>query len=169
MKKALVIIGLVVLVALVAAGSFYGGMTFQTSRDNQASQIRQEFMDARGLSEDQVPGGSQPGGGQFQPGGGMGFGGRGVTGQVKSVEGNVLTLSTAQVVTTVKLLEDTQIEMTVDGIIADLQAGMRVMVTGESDDDGVISASQITILSDDMPAFPMGQGGAYPPPTGTEP
>ncbi len=32
MKKVLIIIGAILLVALIAAGSFYGGMTYQTNQ-----------------------------------------------------------------------------------------------------------------------------------------
>ncbi len=49
MKTTLIVIGMIVLVALVAAGSFYGGIVYQT---NQASQVRQEFMAARGMADE---------------------------------------------------------------------------------------------------------------------
>lgn len=164
MKKTLMIIAAFLLVILVAAGSFWAGMAYQS---RQAEQVRAEFMSARGIpSAGQMPGGL-PEGGQFQPDS-AGFPGRGATGQVKSIEGNVMTISTAQDVTTVNLMEDTQIEMTVSGDTSNLQTGMRVMVMGERD-DGVISASQITILSENMPAMPFDQGLANPPSAGTEP
>jgi hypothetical protein len=41
----------------------------------------------------------------------------------------------------------------VEGISGDLQTGLRVTVSGERDDKGNITASQITILNDD--AFPI--------------
>ena len=70
-------------------------------------------------------------------------------GEVKSIEGNVLTVSTAQDVTTVNLSDTTQIVKSVEGTTSDLQPGVRVMVTGEQDNDGNITASQITILNND--------------------
>jgi hypothetical protein len=166
MKTTLLIIGTFILVVLVAAGGFYGGMVYQT---NQASQVRQEFMGARGITEGQFPGEMPPMGGQFQQDG-SGSPGRGAAGQVKSIEGNVMTISTAQDVTTVNLSQDTQIEMTVSGEIADLQTGMRVMVIGETDGDGVVNASQITVLSENQSGIPFGQQPPdSPPDTGTEP
>lgn len=154
MKKIILIIGIVVAIALVAAGSFWGGMTYQT---NQANQINQRFMAARGLSgEGQLPGEMPSMRGQF-PQDGTGFAGRGAAGQIKSIAGEVITLSTAQDVTTVNVSDDTQIEMTVSGEVSDLQSGMRVMVTGEKGDDGVIQASQITILGENQSGMPFDQ------------
>jgi hypothetical protein len=75
-------------------------------------------------------------------------------GQVKSMDGNVLQLSTAQDVTTVNLTGDTIIIKSVEGTVSELQPGTRVMVVGERDDQGNITASQITIESDDTTAMP---------------
>lgn len=166
MKKILIIVGAILLAALIAGGSFYAGMAYQT---NQADQVRNQFMQARGLTEDdlpqpgQFPGGSMPQGGQPPSGGEMGFPGRGTTGVVKTIDGNVITISTAQDVTTVTLSEDTQIEKYAVATITDLQPGVRVMVTGQQDEDGNITASQIQIVNND-PSDPN-----LPSPTGTEP
>ena len=70
-------------------------------------------------------------------------------GEVKSIEGNVLTVSTTQDVTTVNLLDSIQILKSVEGTTSDFQIGVRVMVTGLRDDKGNITASQITILNND--------------------
>jgi hypothetical protein len=166
MRKLLIIIGMILLVALVAAGSFWGGMTYQSK---QADRIRQNFMTARGMSGDaQMPFGEAPGSGQI-PGGAAGLGGNGTNGQVKSINGNVITLSTAQDVATVNILEDTQIKMTVSGDTSDLKTGMRVMVIGEKDSNGNIAANQITVLGDDLPAIPIDQQPPDQPDAGTEP
>ncbi len=155
MKKILIITGMILAVVLVAAGSFWGGMAYQT---NQANQARTNFLNARG----QVNGGQLPGDGTGFPTGG-GFGGGGTAGQVKSIDGNVMTISTAQDVTTVNLSESTQIEKTVAGTTVDLQPGTRVMVTGQRDSNGNITASQITIITN------VAAGAAYPPPATQEP
>ena len=152
MKKVLIIVGAILVIGLVAAGSFWGGMTYKTNQDNQA---RANFMSARGLTD----GGQLPPGGfdtniaQGFPGGGAtngqapaGFpGGRGTTGQVKTIAGNVMTISTAQDVTTVNLSDTTQIEKSSGAAISDLQPGMQVTVTGQRDKDGNIAASRILI------------------------
>lgn len=164
MKKALLIVGVVGLVLLAAAGGFYFGMQYQTNKVNQA---QANFVQARG----QFPGGQPPNGaGDFRGGNaqanGQGFFQRnGTMGQVKSVEGNVLTLSTAADVTTVNLSDTTQIQKNtvVPLTVSDLVPGTRVVVTGEKDSAGNITASQIMILSDTL------LNGPYPAPTGTEP
>lgn len=165
MKKILMIIGLILAAGLIAAGSFWGGMKYQS---NQADQVRASFLAARGIS-DQGQNGSagNPGAGQFRSGGGGFFGG-GTTGQVKTIEGNVMTLSTPQDVTTVNLTNSTQIEKTVTGAVSDLQPGMRVIVTGDRDNNGNITANRVSILSDNLTGAPFDRQFAYPPPTNSE-
>jgi len=171
MKKVLLIAGAILIVALIAAGSFWGGMAYQTRQVNQA---RAAFFNARGLgNEGQLPGGGQfPPGAGGQPDGGFPqaggqtqgfFGGRGTTGQVKTIEGNVMTVSTAQDVTTVNLSEATQIQKSVSGTTADLQPGTRVLINGQRDNNGSITADRITILNTNPADL------ASPPPAGTEP
>jgi hypothetical protein len=165
MKKILIIVGAILLAALIAGGSFYGGMAYQTQ---QADQVRNRFMQARGMTEgdmpqfDQLPGGELPQGMQ-PPDGARTLFSSGSVGTVKTMDGNVMTISTAQDVTTVNLSADTRIEKTVDATLADLQPGVRVVVSGERDKDGNITASQIQIVNDDFPV------PNNPPPAGTEP
>ena len=160
-KNILIIVGVIVLVLLVGAGGFWGGMTYQNNQNNQA---QARFFEQRGG----FPAGGDVTGGSFGidgtplPGGGPltfdqspgNFRGGGTMGQVKSMDGNVLQLSTAQDVTTVNLTGDTIIIKSVEGTVSELQPGTRVMVVGERDDQGNITASQITIESDDTPAMP---------------
>jgi hypothetical protein len=170
MKKILIIVGAILLAALIAAGSFWGGMTYQT---NQADQARARFMAARGTTEGEMPqpggfpGGNLPEGMQPPSSGGIGFPGGATTGIVKTIDGNVMTISTAQDVTTVNLSENTRIEKSASATIADLQPGIRVTVTGQQDDDGNITARQILITNND-PLDPNADPNE-PPPTGMEP
>ena len=158
MRTTLMILGAMMLVTLVAAGSFWGGMAYQT---RQANQARAEFMSARGLGNaGQLPLDSQLAPGMQNP---NFLGGRGTMGQVKAINGKTITLSTAQDVTTILLTEATQIEKTVAGTAADVQPGMRVTVTGERDSKGNLSASRIQILDDNATSQP------GPPPAVTEP
>lgn len=148
-KNVLIIVGGILLLALAGAGGFWGGMTYQEKQGNQA---QARFFEQRGglPANGQIPEGMQlPADGQFQ-GGFRGMGG--TMGEVKSIKGNVLTISTAQDVTTVNLTEDTMIVKSVEGTADDLQTGMRVTVTGETDKDGKINASQVTIVNADLPA-----------------
>ncbi len=161
MKTTLIVIAIVSAIGLAAAGGFWSGMQYQSSLADRA---QANFESARGpLSR--MPGGQRPEG-QFQGGGApAGLITRaGTAGSVKALEGNTLTLSTAQDVTTVKLSKDTVIQKTVTGSLEDLQTGVRVMVAGERNDDGSIDAAQITILPGDalLPVVP-GQGNAPAP------
>jgi hypothetical protein len=143
MKKGLIIVGAILAAVLLCGASFWGGMTYQTNKANQA---RANFFAGRGgqPSDGQLPSGAQ----------GQGFRGGGTVGQVKSIDGNVLTLSTAQNVTTVNLTDTTKIMKSVEGTTSDLQPGMRVMVAGQQDSKGAITASQITIVNNDAFAAP---------------
>lgn len=144
MKKFILIIGAVIIAAAIAAGSFYGGMAYQR---NQVNSVRDRFLRERGLEGAGPGSGGFPGAGQNGAGGpGGGFFGRGITGQLKSVGDSVLTLSTPQNDITVTLSEHTRIEKTSTGALADLQPGQQVMVTGERDSDGNITAIQVMIL-----------------------
>jgi hypothetical protein len=149
MKKVLIIVGVILAAVLISGASFWGGMTYQSNKVNQA---RTNFFNSRG---------GQPADGQFQGNGqlpsgaqGQGFRGGGTVGQVKSIDGNVLTLSTAQNVATVNLTDTTKIMKSVEGTTSDLQPGMRVLVAGERDSNGNITASQITIVNNDAVAAP---------------
>jgi hypothetical protein len=161
MRKVL-IVGAIILGALAAAaGGFWGGMAYTANREDQA---RANFTAARGQLAEGSP---QPlpqiaRDFAFARGDG-GIGGGATSGQVKSIEGDVLTLSTAEEVATVNLSAETQIEMTVAGDLADLQVGMRVLVIGEEDSEGGIAASRISILDSNPP------GAADPSAPETEP
>jgi len=150
-KNILIIVGVVGFVLLVGAGGFWGGMTYQS---NQNSQAQARFFEQRGQppSDGEMPAGMQPPSGE-QMGGGF-RGGNGTMGEVKSIEENTLTLSTAQDVKTVNLSDSTKIVKSVEGTTEDLLPGVRVMVTGETDEDGNITANQITIVSNEAFAAP---------------
>lgn len=121
-------------------------MTYQT---NQADQIRTNFFNARGGTlEGGFTQGMQPPGGA--PGQGF-FGGLGTSGEVKTINGNVITVSTAQDVITVNLSDSTRIEKMESGAIADLQPGTQVMIVGQSDSNGNITADQVTIITGIVP------------------
>ena len=151
MKKVLIILGAVIVVGLIAFGSFEGGMAYQR---NQQDQVRNDFVRERGSPDTnlQIRGGNFPVGTPgANPGQGGGFIGTGVTGEVKSIEGNVVTITTSRSDTTVNLTDTTQIVETTPVALADLQPGQQVMVTGQRDSDGNYTAIQILIL-DTSPA-----------------
>ncbi|MCJ7543799.1 MAG: DUF5666 domain-containing protein [Phycisphaerae bacterium] len=151
MRRLAVVLGAVLVVLLVGGGSFYGGMVFERSRQTN---LQAQFFAGRGFSEGgQIPlGGIPPEGfGQFtgpNESGGQGVIGRGANGTIESLEGDTLTLSTAQDQTTVLLTDQTVINRFVAGERGDLQPGAQVTVLGERDDSGRITATTIQILSD---------------------
>jgi hypothetical protein len=157
MKKIWIIVIAILVVGLVAGGSFWAGMAYNnTAQTNEANQARDNFIRARGTPM----GGDIPNDMQF-PGGGQGFIRGGTVGKIKSINGNVIEISTADNVTTVNLTDTTQISKTVSGMISDLTPGTQVMVTGETDANGAITAVRIQIV-ENLPA-----GMDNPPPAGT--
>lgn len=149
MRKAAVIFGVVLCVVLVAGGAFYGGMTYERARQTN---LQAQFFAERGLPQggQMMLGGNFPEG--FSPSGtpgapeGQGFIGRGADGTIESLEGNTLQLSTGQGVTTVLLTDQTTISRFMTGERSDLQPGQRILVAGERDDSGKITATSIEIL-----------------------
>lgn len=143
-KKVLLISGAILITVLLSAGSFWGGMTYQSKR---AEGVRANFINSRGQGAN-LPFSID---GQFGAGGqGPGFvGGGGTIGEVKTIEGDTLTISTPQNVTTVIISDASEIQKSEAADISDLQPGVQVMVTGQRDAGGVITASQILILDSD--------------------
>ena len=82
-------------------------------------------------------------------------------GQVKSINGNDLEISTATEVTKVKLTDKTQIQKTVSGAPSDIKTGERVVVQGSKGADGAIEASSIQLGAGRFggPGGAPGQGG----------
>ena len=139
-NKTWLVIGSVGLAALVGGGAFFGGMAFERTR---AQNAQAAFFAARGGRPAGNDGGFPRNGAGF-PGGAGG----GVIGTVKSVEGDTLTVSTAQDVTAVVLTETTTISKQVPGDRSDLQPGWQVTVRGERDSKGVVTAVTIQVLGE---------------------
>lgn len=145
MKRFLVISGITILIGLAAAAGFWGGIQYQTS---QAEQVRTDFFNARGQIDNGQLTNQMPMSGENQrpdrlPPSGFGSGTSGI---IKTIEGNTLTISTAQDVTTVKLSDNLKISKSQTGTMDDLQTGVRINIIGQSDSDGTILANEITIM-----------------------
>ncbi len=142
MKKVLIIVGAIILAGGIAVGSFYCGMAYQ---QNQATQARNEFMRSRGLDPNAQ---NSPAGGPGQaPGQGVGGFGGGATGQIESIDGDTITLTTAGNTTNVALIDTTKVIKSVEGSMTDLQVGMQVLVSGQRDTKGNITATQIMVMT----------------------
>ncbi len=162
MKRGIWIGGSIVIALILMGASFYGGTLYQK---NQQSSAQARFLASRGINGTFTGGGFRaegtPGANGFR-----GFGG-GETGQVKSINGNTISLSTAQNVSNVTLSDSTVILKSDPGTLADLKVGDRVLITGQRDSSGNMTASQITILAAGGPGAPGtgGPSGAVPTPT----
>jgi len=151
MRRLSIVLGAVLVVLLVAGGSFYGGMAFQRTRQ---ANVQEQFFAQRGFAPGgQFPLSGTPEGGFGQFGfpnatGGPGGLGRGANGTVESLDGDTLTLSTPQDITTVLLTDATVIHRVVRGSRSDLKPGDTITVIGERDESGALTAATIQILSE---------------------
>jgi len=91
--------------------------------------------------------------------GGFGSQSGAVAGRVQQVENNSVTVQTQQGTATVRLTEQTRVEKTAAGTIADLQPGTQVVVQGQAQSSGEITASVITLATGGGQFGQGGQGG----------
>jgi hypothetical protein len=128
-------------IALIALG-FIGGLFVGKSMGNDSTQVA-------------FPGAGQNGP-TFTNGGNGAFPGGGATfGTIKSIDGNTITLETANGDTvTVHVGSDTAIQVTKNGSLSDLETGDSVVVAG-AQNDGSIDANSIT---EGSAAIPTGSG-----------
>ncbi|MSQ40056.1 MAG: hypothetical protein EXR55_00010 [Dehalococcoidia bacterium] len=92
--------------------------------------------------------------GQSGQGGFGGFAGRGgLTGTVDKVEGNTVTITTAQGPLQATLSADTTIQKTTVGTVADLTPGLRVTVVSQRGTDGAVTARFIVITPEGVNLF----------------
>lgn len=133
MKTILVSVAVVVLIAIAGGAGYYLG---DQNGFTRAQNIRTEFINQRfgaqgaGIDASQFAGGQQRSGGQ----GTAQFAGRPTaSGTVKSVEGNKITVTQPDGSTVSVTVDDkTVIQKQVTGAIADVQVGMRITVTEQS-------------------------------------
>ena len=133
-------------------GSFVAGLVVGK---NQESQV--ESMVVPSLHTSTAPGGSG------QSSGWGGFGGRSpaLTGTVTDVNGNVLTLNTAQGDLQVSVGKDVIISQTVEVGIEDLPDGSRITVIGEPGDNGIITAIRIQVIPEGVDFTEGGGWGGF--------
>jgi len=115
-------------------GGQFGGELSQ----QQLDQLRQQFQ---GTS---IPGQTLIGRG-------------GLAGTIESVEGNTVTVNTAQGPLQATIGADTTIQTFAEGTLADLQPGLQVTVTGQQAQDGTVQATSILITPEGAIGFP-GEG-----------
>ncbi len=152
-----IILGILVVV-VVAGGSFYGGMVYGKS---QVPTFPNAALRGQGGAGGFVPGG-QATGGQAQGGAAARQGAQGggfVIGQIEELGNGVLTITdTSGKQTRVTVTDTTLIEKNASVTLADLKKGETVMVSGATGTDGTITARSVQV----SPAgrFVGGQPGA---------
>ncbi len=140
--KALYIIAGIVLLALVGGGGFYGGIAYAQSQSQNATTSFLARRAANGQFGQGGTGANRTGQANSQ------FGQPVARGQVKSVNGNTVEISTATSVVTVQVNGQTTITKTDPGSISDLQPGDRVTVfSHDTSSSPTASAIQIQALA----------------------
>ena len=124
--------------ALTAAST---QQSFGALTQEQRDQLRQRFQGQ--LSPDE--------GTQGFAGGSLAGGGRGLRGAIEKIEGNTLTVNTAQGPLQTTVTSETVIRQVAQVTINELLAGMEVTVVGAPGEDGAVEARTIVVV-------PEGQG-----------
>lgn len=131
----LVIAGLV-----LAGGSFYGGMTYQSSQTPARTLTQNDAAGGGGFRQGGMRGGQRGGSGGF------------VQGSVLSKDVNSLTIQQRDNGSKIIIFSSsTKIGKIADGSLADINNGSEVVINGTTNSDGSVTASMIQ-LRPPMPA-----------------
>jgi len=146
------IIGIILALVLAAAAAVGGYLYGNKAGEARVQATYQSFFQGRGIS---VPGDAASGGPTFFQGGQTasqgqgqqqsGVGRSGVTGQVTSIEGNTITLTTADGQVKVLVNEQTALRKTTTLTLKDLQTNETVVVMGDRDAQGNLVARSIQL------------------------
>lgn len=156
MNKTLKIILSAVAILVIAGASFYGGMVYGKNQATAAAatvsmNMPAGFQPPNGTA---APGdGTRPFNGRGQGDGTGGFAAQpgnvpdGMTfGQIESIDGNTLTLTTqAGGTVTVQVTDTTLIEKNASVSVSDLAVGDAVIISGNPNDDGSIAARSVQV------------------------
>jgi hypothetical protein len=155
----------------LVGGAFWGGMNMGKA---QAQDQQNSFFASRGFDPNNLPGGANGGtggtggtggAGGFFGAGGQGAGGvrgqRGATGTIEKIDGNTITLTTAQGDTvTINITDSTPILMTTQGTKSDLKVGTHILAIGQRSGNNVSATGvQITDRPAGMDTIFGAQGG----------
>ena len=146
MKRTVWIIMGIVVLLLVAGGSFFGGTVYGKNQTQTAFAARRQggFTGANGAAQGQ-PGANARAGGQG-----------GIFGQIDSIGDGVLVIKDNNgQQTQVKVTDTTLVEKQAAVKLTDLKTGETVIVSGSKGADGVITARSVQVA----PAGRFGAGG----------
>ncbi len=138
-QRILFVVAALVLAAVTGVGSFFYGTSVGEARANQ---VRQAFFRDRSgndmASHDMAS--AQPGvGGPSNQGG--------TVGQVKSVNGQTIEVSTRDNVTRVTVDDKTQVTKSCAGTLDDIKPGQRIFVQGDTA-GGTVTARSIQLVAE---------------------
>ncbi|MDP3990958.1 MAG: hypothetical protein Q8P63_01545 [Candidatus Nealsonbacteria bacterium] len=141
MKK---IIPIIVALIVVAGGSFYGGLSYQKSKNSPGNFSRQNFQNLSEEERQQLFQGNV--GGAIQRGVGRGAGAGFLNGEVIAKDSQSLTLKMMDGSSKIIFFSDsTQISKTAEGTVNDVEIGKEIMVTGQQNSDGSYTAQAIQL------------------------
>ena len=169
-KAFLVLVTIAVVLGASLGGAFAAGVAVGKSQDNDQA-ANETSTDIPAFTPPSAPAFAPPGaqgglqettpqqleqfrqqiGQQFGEGGGFPFGGggelaaRALTGDIESIDGNVITVNTPQGPLQATLSEDTGIQVFSEGAPQDLEIGQQVIIRGERNDDGVMEATDVLV------------------------
>lgn len=140
MKKTVVVIGVLLVIAAVGGGSFWAGMRVGENRIIQnPARLFQRFRGQGGQFPGMIMVGTPQPGEEAAP-----FRG-GIMGTIKAVEGDTLVVTTEEGEIRVQTTDTTLIEKSMAVEVGDLEVGEQVVVSGSQNDDGSITARAIRI------------------------
>jgi hypothetical protein len=154
MKRGLIALVAVVVLAAVGGGAFYYGTKVGENRVLQNPQLLFQRMGTgqgggQFLGQGAAPSGTpQAGQRGFQAGAG------GLMGTIEKVEGNTVVITTDTGSVTVQTSDTTLIEKTMSVGLSDLTVGERVMISGTKNDDGSYTARSIQSVRGEQSAGP---------------
>ena len=163
-KAFLVLVAIVILLGVGLGGAFAAGVAVGRSQDNgqaanetsdipaftppraqeglqestpeQIQQFRQQLGEGGGLPLGEAGG---------FPLGGSDLATRALTGNIESIDGNVITVNTPQGPLQATLSDDTGIQLFSQGTLQDLEVGQQVVIRGERNEEGVVQATNVTV------------------------
>ena len=162
-KLFLILIAGVVVLGLGLGGAFAAGVAVGRSQDSGQAATSTDTpaftppvapQGAQGglqeLSPEQLEQFRQQIGQRFGEGGALPFGGAGLaaralTGDIESIDGNVITVNTPQGPLQATLSDDTGIQVAIQGAPQDLEVGQQVVIAGERNEEGVMQATEILV------------------------
>ena len=168
-KAFLVLIAVAILLGASLGGAFAAGVAVGRSQDNGQS-ANETSTDNPAFTPPSAPAfapaGSQGGlqeltpeqlqqfqqqigqrfgeGGAFPLGGG-GLAARALTGDIESIDGNVITVNTPQGPLQATLSEETGIQVFSEGAPQDLEIGQQVVISGERNEEGIMEAASVLV------------------------